>query len=332
MSLFFTGYTFLVNRMQLKFLLRLLLLISVTISIYGIGQILLGFPVISTNNSEFSKGLALQLGPGARINSTFAGHYDLAAFSVFPMLLILSLLPITKSKVPLLVIFGLVYWVLLMSASRVTFVSFFTSATLLLLVIKKQKWLIPLGILAVLGILISPQLRGRYWEFIRNHISYSPVSSVSAQSPATPSSKAVDTIPDALTPSLVSEDRSFNIRLNVEWPRAIRSVVKNPALGTGFSSIGLAVDNEYLRIMAETGILGLLAFGLIFIRFIKTSLPFILKYRPLPESAFIVTTNCYLFSLFLGGLFIDVFAASKIALFVWTIMGLAEKTKAFSYD
>ena len=57
--------------------------------------------------------------------------------------------------------------------------------------------------------------------------------------------------------------------MNVEWPRAIRALKKNPLLGTGYSSITLATDNDYLRLLGETGVLGFLAFLLIGVRLIK---------------------------------------------------------------
>ena len=84
MAMFAVGFNALQNRNQLHFLIRSFLLISLLVSIFGLGQQFLGWPVISTTNSEFSKGLALTLGEGARINSTFAGHYDLPPFLSFP--------------------------------------------------------------------------------------------------------------------------------------------------------------------------------------------------------------------------------------------------------
>src|SRR3989344_1296592 len=100
MAMFFIAFDFLKSKVQLSFLVRAFILVSLLVALYGLGQQFLGFPVISTTNTEFAKGLALTLGPGARINSTFAGHYDLAAYSVFPLLLILGLLilPGTKFK------------------------------------------------------------------------------------------------------------------------------------------------------------------------------------------------------------------------------------------
>ncbi|KKU65110.1 MAG: hypothetical protein UX87_C0001G0021 [Candidatus Amesbacteria bacterium GW2011_GWA1_47_16] len=325
MSLFFVGYAWLKGLKQVNFLVRVVLMTSLLVAVYGLGQQFFGFPVVTTTNSEFSKGLALTLGQGARINSTFAGHYDLAAFSVFPLFLIIALLPFASRKLPLLVLAALVYWTLLLSASRITFASFFLSAAVLLLIIRRPLWLLPLAAAAIIGVVVSPQLLGRYRSLITNHLKISLVSTVSAQETG---SKDVNDTPDALKPPLVPEDRSFNIRLRVEWPRALRAVSKNPVLGTGFSSVGLAVDNDYLRSLAESGILGLAAFLLIIARYFKTSLPLIISYRQDLCHAFVISVTCSLFSLLINAVFIDVFAASKIAVFTWLCLGLTEKTKA----
>jgi len=309
MSLFFVGFSFLKSLSQLSFLIRSILVTALLVALYGLGQQFLGFPVITTTNSEFSKGLALTLGQNARINSTFAGHYDLAAYTVFPLLLILGLLslPSTRYKPALLFLGLLVYWTLLLSASRVTFAAFYLVAFTFVWLIGKKVWIPLLMILAFFSVLVSPQLAGRYRQLI--------FPSAHAQVPVD------EQTADALVP--VAEDRSFNIRLRAEWPRALRAFLKNPVLGTGYSSVGLAVDNDYLRALAETGILGLLAFLLVIIRFFKTTPIF----RPSLESVFILAATLSLCSLLLNALFIDVFEASKIALLTWLTLGLAEKTK-----
>ncbi len=330
MSLFLVAYDWLSDIKQLGYYVRTIILVGTLVAIYGLGQQFFHFPVISTTNSEFAKGLALTLGPGARINSTFAGHYDLAAYCLLPLLLIIAFLPISRHRLILLLSGGLIYWAMLLSASRITFAAFILSSSLLVILIRKKIWLIPLMILSLAGFMLSPQLRGRYIDLITNHLKLTYVSPAFAQEEATqPASIAVDQVPDALKAPAVAEDRSFNIRLQAEWPRAIRAFVKNPLIGSGYSAIGLAVDNEYLRTLAETGLIGLAAFALIILRYVKTTLPFVTNFSPGPTSAFILASSCFLVSLLLGGLFIDVFTASKIAMVLWSIIGLAEKSKTF---
>lgn len=66
-----------------KLLLYSLLTSLFLVNIYGLGQRLLNWPAVSTMNPEFAKGKLLFLTPEARLTSTFAGHYDLAAYLVF---------------------------------------------------------------------------------------------------------------------------------------------------------------------------------------------------------------------------------------------------------
>ena len=312
MAMFAVGFHALQNKQQLHFLIRAFLLIALIASIFGLGQQFLGWPVISTTNSEFSKGLALTLGAGARINSTFAGHYDLAAFSIFPLLLVIALLtlPQIRHKWLLIGIGSLAYWTMLLSASRVTFAAFYITTALFMLLIRKKLWLIPLILLGIFSILASPQLLGRYRELLINHVQ----------------AAADEEIPDALKPPAVPEDRSLTIRLKAEWPRALRAFYQNPLLGTGFSSVGLAVDNDYLRVLAETGFFGLAAFGLILLRIFKTSSPYF-RAPASSSDAFIVATTLGLVSLLLNAVFIDIFEASKVAIIAWTLLGAAEKAK-----
>lgn len=322
LSLYFVGYFALRKNHSLGFIIRTILITALLVALYGLGQVFLNFPVITTTNSEFAKGLALTLGPGARVNSTFAGHYDLAAFCIFPIALVIALLPLSKHKVPLLIIGGLVYWVLLLSASRIAFASFFVSSAVLIILMHRPRWLAVLLLVSVFGFTVSPQLRGRYLDLFTNQFRLTLAIPVHAQS----DNQDVNAVPDALKPSAAPEDRSFNIRWNAEWPRAFRAIAQNPVFGTGYSSVGLAVDNDYLRTAAEAGIFGLAAFILIFLRFFKHSLPQMLHLAPDLPSHFVLAVNCGVLGILMSSTFIDLFAASKIALFTWLMMGISAKT------
>jgi len=322
MGLFWVAYDSLKEKLQINSILKTLLVISLAVSIFGLGQQFLKFPVISTTNSEFSKGLALDLGPGARINSTFAGHYDLAAFCVLPLMICLGLFfGQSKNKVIYLLVGGAIYWVMLLSASRVTFVATYVVACLYLVILKKRKWIVSLGILAILSILVSPQLAGRYRQLLINYLSVAPViQTVHAQT-----SMPVDKQTPTALENVRQEDRSLNIRLEASWPKALRAVEKNPLFGTGLSSIGLAIDNDYLRLLGETGILGTVAFLLIFIRIYKSSLKVLKQNQQQSETIFSISILLFVLSLLMNAVFIDIFEASKIAIVLWILLGLQQK-------
>lgn len=118
-------------------------------------------------------------------------------------------------------------------------------------------------------------------------------------------------------------DISFTTRFQAEWPAAWRAFLRNPLLGSGYSSITLATDGDYHRLLGETGILGFVSFAIIFMCL------GILLYvggkkviEPIPRAyVFGVAAGCI--GLFFNALFIDVFEASKIAEPLWIILGVS---------
>jgi len=95
-SLFFIVYSSISKPKDVKILLTTIALSLLGIGVYGYGQKYHYWPVYSTMNREFSKGIRLYLTEHARVQSTFAGHYDLAAYLVIVLRLILSLAYGTK--------------------------------------------------------------------------------------------------------------------------------------------------------------------------------------------------------------------------------------------
>ncbi len=127
MSLFFVALASVKSIENVKSYLVVLFLTTMGIFVYGLGQKFLGWPVISTMNEEFSKGLILQLTEWARINSTFAGHYDLAAFLVLILAVIAGVFFGIKNKSHKIMILFLGFaslYLLILTASRVSFVAY----------------------------------------------------------------------------------------------------------------------------------------------------------------------------------------------------------------
>ena len=118
-------------------------------------------------------------------------------------------------------------------------------------------------------------------------------------------------------------DISFTTRFQAEWPNAWNAFLRNPLLGSGFATVTLAVDNNLLRILAETGLLGMAAFLSIFL-----CLALVLKQAASHiddklSKAFLFGLAGGIFGLFLNATLIDVFEASKVAETMWILLGLA---------
>lgn len=345
-------YSIVNSKKRFFWIMATLGLTLLTVDLYALGQQYLNWPVVSTTNSEFSKGLILRLTPGARMNSTFAGHYDLAVFLAMSLTVLTAMFFAIKKRFRLAVIIlgGLSLFVLVMTAARQSFVAAFIGVILALIFSKKKKYVLLIFLVALIILLYPSQLRGRLVSTItvnllnlgqryqgktqdqqaRSKLNIPTLavktSSTSARTStfASPSGNtATDITPgEPLDTTQLGVYRSFEIRFNIEWPRAIRAFLKNPFLGTGYSSIDIATDNDFLRSIGEVGILGTFALVLIFIEIgkrIKSGFKNGTKYIRLFSAASLAMMICFI----VNGLFIDVFEASKVASLFWMILGLS---------
>jgi O-antigen ligase len=126
---------------------------------------------------------------------------------------------------------------------------------------------------------------------------------------------------DLTAVNTVVTDISSATRFQVEWPRAINALLKNPLLGTGPSSITESTDNDYLRWLGEFGLLGFGTFLLILYKVAEMIFMNIKKMKPNIQPLF----YGYLFGLFallVNATYIDVFEASKVAYVFWYTTGI----------
>lgn len=334
---FFAAAVLATKKENLKFFLSLILPIALAVWGYALAQIYLNAPVISTQNEEFSKGIALTLSPGVNISSTFAGHYDLAGYLVMTMSLVLALAIGTKEKrwkfLQLAALLPLL-WLLTETGSRIAFGAGLVALPLILLLTRRPVWILPLMFVAVVAAANSPKLVGRFGDILRVFRFDTIQETVkgvwdSRTQIFIPTASAAEATP-TLTPTpspeplrAIQQDRSTSIRLDVEWPRALRALSKNPLLGTGFASITLATDNDYLRALGETGAFGFLAWISIIIA-ILASLIRGLKTQTGTEFHYLAGVSGLVVAFLIIATFIDIFEASKNATLFWMYTGLAE--------
>jgi len=315
---------------NLDFYIKVLLIVVGIVFVYGFGQVYFRFPVIVTQNEEYSKGIALLYTAGTQLNSTFAGHYDLSAFCVLVLPILLSLAFVFKDKLSRLFLYsgsGMALWLLINTFSRTAQVAYLAGAGLSLILIKKFKEAVYVLLISAVLIGLSSGIQMRFlrlFETILGKVGLNTTNiTVLAADTALPVREIVPFVPTP-TPVPINEDRSTSIRLYAEWPRALRSFYKDPILGTGYSSINLATDNDYLRMLGETGILGFFAFFLIFVRLGKLimakALPLTAKLQGV-ELGFVAGVVGAIAGAFLIAVFIDIFEASKFATIFWLLAG-----------
>ncbi len=355
MSLFFIAFDALVFTSLTEFGLGFGLVVFL-VFVYGMGQKYLGLAVISTMNEEFSKGILLRLDTWTRISSTFAGHYDLASWLVMVLSFLPSLIFYFKKKVVKLWLFlvgAASFYLLVLTASRISFIAYLVGITTSLFLARKFR-LLPFVLAASLFFgFQSKELNTRLASSLPLQVTqYSQrIAKVFKREPAAlPTPTPAPIVIKEPTPVLIQKisaptpipekekevvfrevrtwpkpeevgaaaARSSQIRFQVEWPRAIRAFLKNPLLGTGYSSLGLATDNDYLRILGETGLLGFISFALIIFHLFKSGLKSLVSKNNLLMAGFlgVILGFCA------NAVFIDVFEASKDAYFFWLLMGV----------
>ncbi len=334
---------------QVKLFLAVSSVVLFIVIIYALGQQYLQFPVISTTNSEFAKGQIIYLTPEGRVNSTFAGHYDLAVYLMMGVVLISALVLSSKNlliNIWYFILGGLSAVVLILTAARFSFIGAIFGGTLALLATGKRKLVYLLFIVVLLVLIYPSQLRERLFSTVSVNLLARGQRYVAPPQP-TPDLKAkksnelklveateaatlsagikpvADIAPgEPVDPTQLGVFRSLEIRLNQEWPRAIRAFAKNPLLGTGYSSLGLATDNDYLRILGEAGLLGTMAFALIIMEIVKRVRDNFKTHKDKFFRYFSAGTLAIILAFLLNAFFIDVLEASKVAALFWMLLGI----------
>lgn len=375
---FFLVYSTVNSWSVFKDYLSLYYLSALSVCLYGLAQRYLNLPAFSTMNEEFAKGIPLYLQEYSRVLSTFAGHYDFAAFLVLIISLFGSLLfVITKKryKIACLAITLLSFYLLLLTFSRVSFGAYIV-AIIFVILLQRYQWLPKIAaLILIIGLSVysvknTEDFNDRFSKMIafnedlfKNFSFFGrklPTATSSAEllprsdivprpKIATEESALEQTYPVLPTQPIATPtkrprppkispqpivkpiekeravyvDRSTSIRFDAEWPRAIKAFLKNPLLGSGYSSITLATDNDYLRLLGETGLVGFLTFMSIFYRlmiFIKEQ--FKKKIRNNFAWGVLVAIISLNIGMLANALLIDVFEASKVVITFWGILGL----------
>lgn len=354
MILFIVAATTIKSFDQVVTILKAGLAATLIIVLYGFGQVFLRFPVISTTNREFSKGLILFLSPEARVNSTFAGHYDLAIYLSIVLAFLSGLFFYFKDfiKKGIIASSAFLSFILLgMTAARISFVATLIALSLSFWMNNKRIFIILMILLAIGSVGVIPDLRHRLVATITvnflkgggpkytppegkppnlNKLSESSKSAlfrevveVTSQSGAQVVKVPSDVAPgEPINATELGVYRSYGIRLDAEWPRALRAFYKNPFLGTGYSSLTIATDSDLLRSLGEVGLLGTICLILILMIISRQILRSIKNSEGL-RKGFLIGSCSSMVAFLVSGLFLDVLEASKVATVFWFIMGVA---------
>ncbi len=347
MLLFWIAATSITSRQHIKYLLWAFIFATLVVVIYGFGQLFFGFKVVTTVDKDFSTGILSTLSPNGRVNSTFAGHYDLSIYLSYFLIVMAGVFFYVKRawmRLGIILLSVPSFILLTYAASRISFFATFAGLVLVLLLLKKRSMIIGLILFCILLIIAVPQFRGRIVATLNVNIlnkverTYTPSPTpIILNKLIVPSRESEEAIAEAKAKQGLPRDiaagestdytelevgRSIAIRLTDEWPRALHALYKNPFLGTGYSSISLATDNDYLRALGETGVIGFVSIMLIFWVLLRRFIAEIHTNDRFTKLFYIVIIGIVIDAA-ITALFIDILEASKVASLFWILLGVA---------
>ncbi|NCN03973.1 MAG: hypothetical protein GW942_02770, partial [Candidatus Pacebacteria bacterium] len=125
---------------------------------------------------------------------------------------------------------------------------------------------------------------------------------------------------------------SLAIRLDTLWPQAIKGFYKNPLVGSGYATLNKdtlylfteadGVDNNFLRTLGETGLLGFISFYGTIIFAMSLAIKSLRNHQDELIKIFAIGYFAGSLGLLLNATYIDVYAASKVAFSYWAITGV----------
>ena len=259
-----------------------------------------------------------------RIYTTFSGPYEFSAF--FAIMACFYIVRIIKSKSYVSVFFLAICIVeILISQSRISLLAvFFVFFVAILYYIKDKKKIIQfvsfMGIVTIIGIcIISYSSNDVFKRFKQLDISSSMSTMLMAWENADYKYYQETGSPKYTQEILVSSsDLSYVIRIS-KWMTLLKETLKNPIFGLGPSIVGEGMDGNFVRILCESGLFGIIAWIVLLIYIIKQT------YKT--NHMFIDFVFFGILSMCVIAIFIDIFEASKIMSIYWLLFGIAMTLK-----
>ncbi len=163
MLIFFIASSIVVSEKRFLSYMKVYLGTLFVVCLYALGQKFFAFPSIQSMNPAYVDGRLLTLNPEDRLNSTFGGHFDLAAYLTFSMPIILGFFFFTKKKKYFL-LFILSLIILLYTAARSSFVAYVVSISGFLLYLRKFKVYGLVLVLTAILLLVTGDMTKRFQQ------------------------------------------------------------------------------------------------------------------------------------------------------------------------
>ncbi len=283
------------NWKQYKTALWVVVLFTLLIGVYGVLQEFSIVPAFDAMH-QTDELVVIRFLPGfaeERLFSTFAGPYDLAAFYLISIPILLAWMFMSVSK-----------WVKTMLAGvlALSLLCFYLSYS--------RAPLVALGI----ALFICAWSMG----YRKTSLILAPIAVL----PALLFGGFAERLSDAAADPLASS--AMGIRFGTSWYDAIASLFRSPLLGTGPASLGdaIGVDGLYILLLGTGGIIGFICFLLIIFRAARYQRLTVRDSGNELQRALALGLLAGTIALLINGFTQDTFFNSKVAFTYWFLMGL----------
>lgn len=168
MIVFFIAASMIQRKEDLYLYFKHIAIAAGIVFLYGIGQKFIGLPAVSTMNPDFARGLVLFLRAEDRVSSTFAGHYDLAAYIVFLVPILLGYhMNKTGRKFWIYMVVIMAVAVLMLTASRSSFLAYIAATFSFLLISMRWKHFAVMAVVTVIFMYSFNALTSRFADTFR---------------------------------------------------------------------------------------------------------------------------------------------------------------------
>lgn len=279
--------------------IRTVLFTAATATAYGWLQRFDLVPVFPSARPDLVQNTTYFSGYG-RVISTFGGPYEWGAYGMVLLPLCLSLW-LGEERGPersWALWTGLLLWPMFYEAqSRTALLGLIMAVGVVLWQHRRFRWIGPaVGAVALPALLYEPFAARLLSVWLRWDIS-SPLSSAAAGDP------------------------SWWVRFYSKWPAALDAFRLRPLLGAGPGAVSEAVDGDYIRALAETGLIGAAAFVILLACTLLALRSYTRQTAGWDRTVGVAVLAAFS-ALLLQATLIDIFESSKIATLIWALVGL----------
>jgi hypothetical protein len=265
-------------------------------------------------------------GTGGRVFSTFGVSNELAAFiaMIFPFSVLGSLEGDLKKRFYWLAVGALQIFILFLSLARIEILSIPVGLLTLAIIKGKLKYVVifMLAFTLLAGIMLPSNVKDRIAVLFS-------ADTVETLKDAFSGVKYIDINDARARENFAAQELDLSaVERFYKWLYSFEMFKSYPVFGAGQSAFGEFVDNNYLRVLAENGIVGFAIFMMLIYNiwmscikvYNKTDMP-----REIRDySLFIIIM---LANMLVIALAVDVFELSKMALMFWLLVGVFFKAK-----